>query len=316
MRVTDEQDWPATEDFKQTHPTLYNDLSDALPVPDYTRREGALNLYAHFPPGSSRPDIGPKMYNAFAARENKGGQGSTRLHMDVADAINVMLYASPLDVLAGQGKKEVKKEENGVREVVDLTGEEEGDDRGGSRVDANGVRENEPDTVDAEKLYTGDNAKQDAQAACNEDQKVAQPARVAETTPDKPASLPADDGTMIREGPSQLVTSGNADTGARIKPDEGEGRIKEGDRKPASTEPGCAVWDIFRAEDADKIRTYLSRKFGSKHVFVDPIHAQMFFLDASMRRELWEKYGVVSHRIYQYPVRAPHDLTEHPRAAC
>ena len=62
------------------------------------------------------------------------------------------------------------------------------------------------------------------------------------------------------------------------------------------------MWDIFRAEDADKIRAYLSRKFGSKHIFVDPIHAQVFFLDASMRRELWEKHGVVSHRIYQYPV--------------
>lgn len=34
------------------------------------------------------------MYTAFAAREGVGGQGSTRLHMDVADAVNLMLYAS------------------------------------------------------------------------------------------------------------------------------------------------------------------------------------------------------------------------------
>jgi len=33
------------------------------------------------------------MYNAFASEEGDGGFGSTRLHMDMADAVNIMLYA-------------------------------------------------------------------------------------------------------------------------------------------------------------------------------------------------------------------------------
>lgn len=38
---------------------------------------------------------GPKMYNALASIETAGGKGSTKLHMDMADALNIMTYASP-----------------------------------------------------------------------------------------------------------------------------------------------------------------------------------------------------------------------------
>ncbi|ORX39603.1 hypothetical protein BD324DRAFT_614310 [Kockovaella imperatae] len=162
------KDWPETDDFADTHPALFNDFCDALPAPDFTRRDGVLNLYANFPKGPTRPDIGPKMYNAFEAQEGPNGRGSTSLHMDVADAVNVMLYAS--------------------------------------------------------------------------------------------------------------------------KRDDGQ--------------PGCAVWDLFRAEDADKIRAFLGRKFDESHIFTDPIHSQLFYLNASLRRELYESYGVVSWRIYQYPGQA------------
>ena len=34
------------------------------------------------------------MYNALASFESLGSKGSTRLHMDMADAINIMTYAS------------------------------------------------------------------------------------------------------------------------------------------------------------------------------------------------------------------------------
>jgi lysine-specific demethylase 3 len=109
------------------------------------------------------------MYNAFAAQETTGGQGSTRMHMDVADAVNIMMYAA---------------------------------DR--------------------------------------------------------------EDGT-----------------------------------------PGCAVWDLFRAEDGDKIRAFLSTKFAKKaKFFTDPIHSQMFYLDSKLRNELYRDQGVKSFRVYQYPGQA------------
>jgi len=41
------KDWPAAQDFQSAYPDLYNDFCDSLPVPDFTRREGVLNLYAH-----------------------------------------------------------------------------------------------------------------------------------------------------------------------------------------------------------------------------------------------------------------------------
>lgn len=35
------------------------------------------------------------MYNAMATYETQGSKGSTRLHMDMADAINIMMHAEP-----------------------------------------------------------------------------------------------------------------------------------------------------------------------------------------------------------------------------
>lgn len=166
-RIYKLKDWPSTDDFASAYPDLYRDFSDALPAPDFSQRVGVLNLYSHFPPGPTRPDIGPKMYNAFAGREDPGGFGSTRLHMDVADAVNIMLYASKM-------------------------------------------------------------------------------------------------------------------------PDGSE---------------GCAVWDLFRPEDADKIRTFLRAKF-PKVKMTDPIHSQHFYLNSQLRAELYAEYGVVPFRVYQYPGQA------------
>ena len=33
------------------------------------------------------------MYNAFASKDEPGSKGSTRLNMDMADAVNIMQYA-------------------------------------------------------------------------------------------------------------------------------------------------------------------------------------------------------------------------------
>jgi lysine-specific demethylase 3 len=67
--------------------------------------------------------------------------------------------------------------------------------------------------------------------------------------------------------------------------------------------PGCAAWDIFRAEDANKIRSFLNRKFDNP-LGEDPIHSQMYYLDSALRRELYEQEKVYSWRIYQRPGEA------------
>ncbi|KAI6128405.1 hypothetical protein EDD16DRAFT_1690312 [Pisolithus croceorrhizus] len=89
------KDWPPSTDFKSAFPELYEDFSRAVPVPSYSRRDGALNIASHFPSNTVAPDLGPKMYNAMASSESPGSKGSTRLHMDMADALNVMTHAAP-----------------------------------------------------------------------------------------------------------------------------------------------------------------------------------------------------------------------------
>lgn len=161
------KDWPPSTDFRTAFPELYDDFANATPVPNYVRRDGVLNLASHFPGNTVAPDLGPKMYNAMASFESNGSKGSTRLHMDMADAVNVMLYAAP--------------------------------------------------------------------------------------TPD--------------------------------------GR------------PGCAAWDLFKAEDATKLRKYMRKKFKG-HFQHDPIHSQQFYLDSELREELFKEYGVKSHRVLQKPGEA------------
>lgn len=43
----------------------FEDLMDNLPLPEYTKRDGRLNLAARLPNFFVRPDLGPKMYNAY-----------------------------------------------------------------------------------------------------------------------------------------------------------------------------------------------------------------------------------------------------------
>jgi len=43
----------------------FDDLMKNIPLPEYTRRGGKLNLASRLPNYFVRPDLGPKMYNAY-----------------------------------------------------------------------------------------------------------------------------------------------------------------------------------------------------------------------------------------------------------
>lgn len=74
-------------------PTRFLDLMNALPLPDYTHRGGCLNLAGRLPDCFLRPDLGPKMYSAYgSASSSTKTLGTTNLHLDMSDAINVMVY--------------------------------------------------------------------------------------------------------------------------------------------------------------------------------------------------------------------------------
>lgn len=118
---------------------------DNLPLPEYTKRDGRLNLAARLPNFFVRPDLGPKMYNAYGEKDwlkssflvnllqcliaflrdylllvfifplsltvsplglissEDRKVGTTNLHLDVSDAVNVMVYVG---IPQGEGNQE------------------------------------------------------------------------------------------------------------------------------------------------------------------------------------------------------------------
>lgn len=85
------KDWPPGEDFAEMLPTRFNDLMKVLPLSEYTHRTGRLNLASRLPECFVRPDLGPKMYNAYGSALHPS-KGTTNLHLDISDAVNVMVY--------------------------------------------------------------------------------------------------------------------------------------------------------------------------------------------------------------------------------
>ncbi|XP_068815568.1 lysine-specific demethylase 3B isoform X1 [Struthio camelus] len=206
------KDWPPGEDFRDMMPTRFEDLMENLPLPEYTKRDGRLNLASRLPSYFVRPDLGPKMYNAYGLITAEDRRvGTTNLHLDVSDAVNVMVYVG---IPIGEG------------------------------------------THDDEVLKT------------------------------------------IDEGDADDVT---------------KQRIHEGKEKPG------ALWHIYAAKDAEKIRELL-RKVGEEQGQEnppdhDPIHDQSWYLDQTLRKRLYDEYGVQGWAIVQFlgdavfiPAGAPHQV--------
>nr|DBA29410.1 TPA: hypothetical protein GDO54_009636 [Pyxicephalus adspersus] len=103
------KDWPPGEDFRDMMPSRFDDLMNNIPLPEYTRREGKLNLASRLPSYFVRPDLGPKMYNAYGLITPEDRKyGTTNLHLDISDAANVMVYVGiPKD--EGDQEQEVLK---------------------------------------------------------------------------------------------------------------------------------------------------------------------------------------------------------------
>jgi lysine-specific demethylase 3 len=108
-----QQDWPPSEFLAEVLPQLCTDFAKSLPCPAMACLDGALNYASHFPHNAVGPDLGrflfvhgavrinnglldagPKTYNALASVQDNYHSGSTRLHKDLTDAVNIMLWAA------------------------------------------------------------------------------------------------------------------------------------------------------------------------------------------------------------------------------
>ncbi|RPD53490.1 hypothetical protein L227DRAFT_490016, partial [Lentinus tigrinus ALCF2SS1-6] len=93
------KDWPPSASFEQEFKQNYDAFMQAVPMPSHTRYDGFHNLIAHYgipPPhiASLRPNVGPKVY---IATPDTSREGSTRLHLDVASAVNILPWTSSGD---------------------------------------------------------------------------------------------------------------------------------------------------------------------------------------------------------------------------
>ncbi|XP_032890165.1 probable JmjC domain-containing histone demethylation protein 2C isoform X2 [Amblyraja radiata] len=84
-------DWPSGEDFKTMMPSRYDDFIKNLPLSQYCNPEGNLNLASRLPNFFVQPDLGPKLYSVYGQTSVKE-HGTTNLHLDVADVVNVLVY--------------------------------------------------------------------------------------------------------------------------------------------------------------------------------------------------------------------------------
>uniref|UniRef100_A0A183A3V3 JmjC domain-containing protein n=1 Tax=Echinostoma caproni TaxID=27848 RepID=A0A183A3V3_9TREM len=93
------KDWPTTDDFAELQPNRFSDLMNNLPMPEYTCRDGQLNLASRLASFFVCPDLGPKLYVAYGTGGSRS-MGTTNLHVDIADAINILLYVGyPSDTI-------------------------------------------------------------------------------------------------------------------------------------------------------------------------------------------------------------------------
>ncbi|KAJ7697772.1 Jmjd1a protein [Mycena olivaceomarginata] len=60
---------------------------------------------------------------------------------------------------------------------------------------------------------------------------------------------------------------------------------------------GSAVWDLFRAQDSQKLRQFLRANYTID--VPDPIHSQQVYLNDDARLRLWREHGVKSYRVHQ-----------------
>ncbi|XP_060048656.1 probable JmjC domain-containing histone demethylation protein 2C isoform X2 [Erinaceus europaeus] len=87
------KDCPSGEDFKTMMPARYEDLLKSLPLPEYCNPEGKFNLASHLPGFFVRPDLGPRLCSAYGVAASKDHDiGTTNLHIEVSDVVNVLVY--------------------------------------------------------------------------------------------------------------------------------------------------------------------------------------------------------------------------------
>lgn len=118
------KDWPSSEDFKNFLPSRYQDLMTNLPIKKFTQRGGVYNLVSYLPDYFCLPDLGPKLYIAYSSAETPR-EATTNLHVDISDAVNLMVFVSEsnnnleTNILSEKKMLKILKDSNCSQEQID-----------------------------------------------------------------------------------------------------------------------------------------------------------------------------------------------------
>lgn len=130
------KNWPpqSGEDFANLLPEQTADLLQALPLPEYTSRDGPLNLASSLPDVFSRPDLGPRALLSYGgspwfgqggASANPAGvtfEAKVNLHFAFCDTVSILVHAeAPRDLDPDFYRHQVLKvmEESGCGKETD-----------------------------------------------------------------------------------------------------------------------------------------------------------------------------------------------------
>ena len=105
------RDWPpsssATEDLTEITVGRHQDLLHGLPLAEYTHSSGAFNLVNRIPEFLVRPELGVRVHAGHGSGQHQNAAFS-KLHYDLADSVNVMMYVES-SAVAGQDSTKAGK---------------------------------------------------------------------------------------------------------------------------------------------------------------------------------------------------------------
>lgn len=87
------KDYPPEAAFAEEMPRHWQDFMQCLPFQEYCHPDGPLNVARYLTSALIKPDLGPKSYIATGRlEEHEEGDSVTKLHVDLSDAINVLVH--------------------------------------------------------------------------------------------------------------------------------------------------------------------------------------------------------------------------------
>ncbi|CAJ0853726.1 10250_t:CDS:2, partial [Entrophospora sp. SA101] len=87
------KDWPSNRDFAKKFPDHFKDFMSVMPFAQYSTYGGSMNLVNQLPAEYIISDLGPKMYCAYGSDDGLKGVGTSKLHLNAIDTVNLMTHA-------------------------------------------------------------------------------------------------------------------------------------------------------------------------------------------------------------------------------